>query len=79
MSNRLGYAHTAPRREPREWMPAPAPRHGIAATALRWLREAMASHAIDLPAAMQRDLGLPETGPDAVVFGYEIERSRVRV
>ena len=79
MSNRLVFAHTAARREPHEWMPAPAPRHGIAATALRWLRDAMDAGAADLPAAMRRDLGLPEIGPEAVVFGYEIERSRVRV
>jgi hypothetical protein len=77
MSNRLSFAHVAPRREPEEWMPTP--RHGIVATAMRWLREAVETDAHDAPAAMQRDLGLPETAPTPVAFAYEIERSRVRV
>jgi len=34
---------------------------------------------MDVPAMMSRDLGLPETARDSVVFAYEIERSRVRV
>ncbi len=79
MSNRLGFAQATPRRDPREWMPAPAPGHGVAATALRWLRDVVENGAADVPAGMRRDLGLPETAPAGMAFAYEIERSRVRV
>ena len=77
MSNRLSFAHLALRRGPQEWLPAPQPR--LAVRALRWVRDAIAPTVADLPPAMQRDLGLPETAPAVVAFAYEVERSRVRV
>jgi hypothetical protein len=75
MSNRLRVAHVVPRREPREFMPAP----GIAATALRWLRDFAASDAPDLSPALRRDLGLPAGEAVTMDFASAIERSRVRV
>lgn len=77
MSNRLVFAHTAPRREPHEWMPAPAPSKGFAASAMAWLR-GVASEG-DMPASMQRDLGLPYAARSGVAFASEVERSRLRL
>jgi hypothetical protein len=79
MSNRLSFAHTAPRREPHEWMPAPARSSGIAATALRWLREVAPTDQADMPAAMARDLGLPEAATTNVAFACAVEQSRLRL
>jgi hypothetical protein len=76
MSNRLSFAHVAPRREPAEWLPAPSRKHGFAA-ALHWLNDLASTEAMS--PAMARDLGLPVTEPGAMPFAYEIERSRVRV
>ncbi len=79
MSNRLAFAHIAPRRDPREWMAAPAPSQGLAISALNWLRGLAAASAGEMPAAMSRDLGLPETAAAGVAFACEIERSRLRL
>jgi len=76
MSNRLSFAHTAPRREMHEWMPAPAPK-GFATTALTWLRGMAATS--EVPAAMRRDLGLPHAEPASMGFAAEVERSRLRL
>jgi hypothetical protein len=78
MSNRLNLAHIAPRRDPEDWLPAPAPRGRVTA-ALAWLNGLVETDAADLPAAVRRDLGLPELGTPAVSVAYEIERNRVRV
>jgi hypothetical protein len=75
MSNRLSFAHVAPRREPHEWLPAP--RHGLARRALDWLNSFVETDASDLPPVMRRDLGLPLGASPA--FVYEVERSRVRL
>ncbi len=77
MSNRLVFAHTAPRREPHEWMPAPAPSKGFATSAMAWVRGL--ANADDMPAAMRRDLGLPYAGKSDVAFAAEVERSRLRL
>ncbi len=77
MSNRLVFAHTAPRREPHEWMPAPAPSKGFATTAMAWLRGVANSE--EMPAAMRRDLGLPDAAKSGVAFASEVERSRLRL
>ncbi len=77
MSNRLSFAHTAPRREPHEWMPAPS-RKGFVPAALAWLRN-MAASGNEMPAAMRRDLGLPYAASAGVAFAAEVERSRLRL
>jgi hypothetical protein len=79
MSNRLTLALTAPRREPHEWMPAPGPAHGLAASAIAWLRDVAAADVGEMPAAMRRDLGLPDSTAAGVVFACEVERSRLRL
>jgi hypothetical protein len=76
MSNRLSFAHLVTRREPHEWMPA-SPAQGFADTARDWLRGFGQTEA--MPAAMRRDLGLPEMADDGVVFACEVERSRSRL
>lgn len=79
MSNRLALAHVTARREPHEWMPAPAASHGLAATALRWLRDLAPTDAAEMPAAMRRDLGLPDAARANFGFASEVERSRLRL
>ncbi len=77
MSNRLSFAHTAPRREPHEWMTAPSPSKGFATSALAWLRGV--ADMGEVPAAMRRDLGLPYAATPGVAFAAEVERSRLRL
>jgi hypothetical protein len=77
MSNRLSFAHPVTRREPHEWMQPEETRPGFAHSALDWLRGLGQSDA--MPAAMRRDLGLPEMAEDGVVFACEVERSRLRL
>jgi hypothetical protein len=77
MSNRLVFAHTAPRRELHEWMPAPAPSQGFATTAMAWLRGV--ANTDEIPAAMRRDLGLPYAAKSSLAFAAEVERSRLRL
>jgi hypothetical protein len=79
MSNRLPFAHTIARRELPDWMPAPGPSQGIAATALRWLRDVAAPGQDEMPAAMARDLGLPEAAVSDVAFACAVEQSRLRL
>lgn len=78
MSNRLTLSRTTPRRDPREWLQAPARPHGLTA-AVRWLHDLAAPSSDDMPSSVRRDLGLPEQPTPSVPLAYEIERSRVRV